>query len=233
MEWSMLFSVVTINLLLSSDNALAIAMTSRRLAPEYRQRAVRWGSLCAVILQIAITYMASLLLSIQFLKIIGGVVLAWIAAKMICSEDYGESVGAAESQCVSIWSAIRLIVIANLVMCLDNTLAVAAVAGSNTMLLSLGIVVSFPIIMWGSGLVANLLERFPVLIWLGSVFLGWTAGGIIASDASLLPILEYLGVSHTGISAFIALGISFMAWKEVALKSRATEGCGGSSKVGE
>ncbi|HWR44827.1 YjbE family putative metal transport protein [Sporomusa sp.] len=223
MEWSMLFSVVTINLLLSSDNALAIAMASRRLAPEYRQRAVRWGSLCAVVLQIGLTYMASLLLSIQYLKIVGGVVLALIAAKMISSDDCGDSVGAIESQCGNIWSAIRLIAVANLVMCLDNTLAVAAVAGNNAILLSLGILVSFPIIMWGSSLVASLLERFPVLIWIGSVFLGWTAGGIIASDSSVVPLLGYLGISHTGISAFIALGISFKAWREAMTKSRVDE----------
>ena len=223
MEWSVLFSVVTINLLLSSDNALAIAMASRRLAPEYRQKAVRWGSFCAVLLQICITYMASLLFAIQFLKIIGGAVLAWIAVKMICDEDYGSKDDTAEKQGVNIWSAIRIIAVANLVMCLDNTLAVAAVAGSNLLILSTGILASFPILMWGSGLVASLLERFPVLIWLGSVFLGWTAGGIIASDTSLVPLLEYLGVNHTDISAFIALGISFIAWREAVIKCRTNE----------
>lgn len=223
MEWSVLFSVVTINLLLSSDNALAIAMASRRLAPEYRQRAVRWGSFCAVLLQICITYVAFLLFAIQFLKLIGGVVLAWIAVKMICSEDYGDKSDATENQGVNIWAAIRIIAVANLVMCLDNTLAVAAVAGSNFLILSMGILASFPILMWGSGLIANLLERFPVLIWLGSVFLGWTAGGIIASDTSLISLLEYLGVNHTDISAFIALGISFMAWREAVIKCRTNE----------
>jgi YjbE family integral membrane protein len=223
MEWSVLLSVITINLLLSSDNALAIAMASRRLAPEYRQKAVRWGSFCAVLLQICITYMASLLFAIQFLKIIGGVVLAWIAVKMICGEDYGGKDDTAENQGINIWSAIKIIAVANLVMCLDNTLAVAAVAGSNFLILSMGILASFPILMWGSGLVASLLERFPVLIWLGSVFLGWTAGGIIASDTSLVPLLECLGVNHTDISAFIALGISFMAWREAVIRCRTNE----------
>lgn len=231
MDWSVLFSVVTINLLLSSDNALAIAMASRRLAPEYRSRAVRWGSVCAVVLQIVITYMASFLLSIQYLKIIGGVVLAWIAAKMIRDEGDEDTLeDAAEDKGTTLWSAIRLIVVANLIMCMDNVLAVAAVAGSDITLLGLGILVSFPIIMWGSTMVANLLERFPVLIWLGAVFLGWTAGGIIASDATLLPLLQQLGISHTGLSAFIALSISFVAWKEAALKNRVVQKDGAGDK---
>ena len=176
-----------------------------------------------MLLQICITYMASLLFAIQFLKIIGGVVLAWIAVKMICGEDYGGKDDTAENQGINIWSAIKIIAVANLVMCLDNTLAVAAVAGSNFLILSMGILASFPILMWGSGLVASLLERFPVLIWLGSVFLGWTAGGIIASDTSLVPLLECLGVNHTDISAFIALGISFMAWREAVIRCRTNE----------
>jgi YjbE family integral membrane protein len=219
MEWSVLISVITINLLLSSDNALAIALASRNLHPGHQKKALLWGSICAIVLQILLTYIASFLLSIPYLKITGGIVLAWVAAKMIMGDDQGEAQPTTDMY-ANYWCAIKAIVVANLVMSLDNVLAVAAIAGGNHMLLGLGILMSFPIIMWGSMLISNLLEKFPVLLWLGAVFLGWTAGGIASSEVNIVPLMAQYNISHTAVSAITALGISFVAWREAVVKAR-------------
>lgn len=222
MDLSMIFSVVTINLLLSSDNALAIAMASRNLEPNYRKKAVLWGSICAVLIQIMLTYAASLLLTIPYLKIAGGAVLAWIAAKMITDDETDDKDTKAAAQSSTLWGAIRAIAIANLIMSLDNVLAVAAVAEGNSLALGLGVIVSFPIIMWGSVLISSLLEKFPVLVWMGAVFLGWTAGGIISSDAIVAGALAYSNISQATVSAILSLGVSFLAWRTAMTKVRAS-----------
>lgn len=222
MDWSIIVSVVTINLLLSSDNALAIAMASRRVQPEYRKRALTWGSICAIVVQVILTYLAAYLLGIQYVKIFGGIILAWIAAKMII-DDGREQREPTVVSCQSLLCAVRAIAIANLVMSLDNVLAVAAVAEGNRWLLGLGLIISFPIIMWGSLLISGLLERFPVLVWLGAVFLGWTAGAIISSDSYVRTLLIQFDIGYTTMSALVALGISFLAWKTATEKLRVTE----------
>ena len=222
MDLSMILSVVTINILLSSDNALAIAMASHKLEPDYRKKAVLWGSICAVLIQIVLTYAASLLLTIPYLKIAGGVVLAWIAAKMITGDESADEDTRAAQQSGTLWGAVRAIVIANLIMSLDNVLAVAAVAEGNSLALALGVIVSFPIIMWGSVLISGLLEKFPVLVLMGAVFLGWTAGGIISSDAIVAGALAYSNISQATVSAILSLGVSFLAWRTAMTKVRAS-----------
>ena len=222
MDLSMILSVVTINILLSSDNALAIAMASHKLEPDYRKKAVLWGSICAVLIQIVLTYAASLLLTIPYLKIAGGVVLAWIAAKIITGDESADEDTRAAQQSGTLWGAVRAIVIANLIMSLDNVLAVAAVAEGNSLALALGVIVSFPIIMWGSVLISGLLEKFPVLVLMGAVFLGWTAGGIISSDAIVAGALAYSNISQATVSAILSLGVSFLAWRTAMTKVRAS-----------
>ena len=219
MELSMIVSVITINLLLSSDNALAIAMASRNLEPAHRKKAVFWGSVCAITLQIILTYIASFLLGIPYLKIVGGLVLAWIASKMIVDDNPAAECEANDIPC-SLAGAIRSIAIANIIMSLDNVLAVAAVAKGSSLLLGLGVLISFPIIMWGSVLISGLLEKFPVLVWMGAVFLGWTAGGIISSDAFVSSVLVRFNITHTTLPALIALAVSFLAWREASSKAR-------------
>ncbi|EAX47362.1 Integral membrane protein TerC [Thermosinus carboxydivorans Nor1] len=201
MEWSILLSIIMINLILSSDNALAIAMASRGLPSEQRKKAVLWGSIGAVVLQILLTFTASLLLSIPYLKIIGGVMLVWIAAKLFGAEET-EVIAQIESW--ELLPAIIKIMVANLVMSLDNVLAVAAIADGNFTLLGLGLVMSFPVIIWGSAVIVAILEKFPVVSWLGAIFLGWTAGGIISSDCSVAPLLDRYDISRFFFSTIAA-----------------------------
>ena len=219
MEWSVFLGVLTINILLSSDNALAIGMASRRLPLRYRRTAVLWGGMCAVIIQIIITYLTSLLLAIPFLKVAGGAVLAWIALKMTAEED-GAAAEDGNDGGGGLLAAVRLILLANIAMSLDNVLAVAAIAGDNSLVMFAGILAGCPVIMGGSALVAEVLERFPVLVWMGSVFLGWTAGSIIASDAAVQGLLQLVGAAGTGFPAFLALAVSFAAWRTASRKSR-------------
>jgi YjbE family integral membrane protein len=219
MDWSILIGVITINLILSSDNALAIAMASRNLEEKHQKKAFLWGSICAITLQILLTYVASYLLAIPGLKIAGGAVLAWIAAKMLLTDDV-EEIQIGQERCGDLWCAIKSIAVANLVMSLDNVLAVAAIANGNHLLLAAGILISFPVIMWGSMLITSLLEKFPALLWLGSVFLGWTAGGIVLSEPFIAPLLIKCNISQTTVSAMIALGISFVAWWQATSRSR-------------
>lgn len=219
MDVSVIISIVTINLLLSSDNALAIAMASRNLEPNCRKRAVLWGSICAVLAQILLTYAAVLLLSVPYLKLVGGIMLAWIAARMIIDDNVEGNNDTHISQ-HTLSGAVRAIAAANLIMSLDNVLAVAAVAGGNSVALGLGLLVSFPIIMWGSIFISNLLERWPVLIWLGSVFLGWTAGSIISTEHLITSFLMQYNINRTIVSALVALGISFVAWHKAVYKTQ-------------
>lgn len=217
MEWVSLASVIMINLVLSSDNALAIAMASRKIPFPYRRKAIVGGSICAVGMQILFTYMAALLLSIPYVKIGGGMLLSWIAYHLAATEDSQED-ECCERQCTSQFAAIKMIAAANIVMCLDNVLAVAAVAAGNTVALCAGLLISCPIIMGGSVAVAALMERFPIIIWVGAVFLGWTAGGIIVSDNAVMELLQRENVSSVCVQALFPILISYGAWRKAAEK---------------
>ena len=146
--------------------------------------------------------------------------LAWIALKMTSDGD-GATAEDGNDGGGSLLAAVRLILLANIAMSLDNVLAVAAIAGDNPLVMFAGVLAGCPIIMGGSAIVAEVLERFPVLVWLGSVFLGWTAGGIIASDAAVQGLLQLVGSAGTGFPAFLALAVSFAAWRTAYRKGRA------------
>lgn len=202
MEVSALFSVIVINIILSGDNALAIALASRNLPPKSQHIAVIGGSIIAVGLQIILTFTASILLTIPYLRIIGGIVLIYIAAKLLIAE-HPEIVE--QIQNCDLLPAIFKITLANLVMSLDNVLAVAAVSQGNVTVLSLGLLASCPVIIGGSTVIVALLEKFPIITWLGGIFLAWSAGGIIAADTTVAYYLAVFDLTHVHLSVFIAL----------------------------
>lgn len=201
MDWSTILSVVAVNLLLSSDNALAIAMATRNLLPNHKKTVLFLGSLGAVIMQILLTYMAAFLLAIPFLKILGGCILTWIAVNLLIADEDSIS---QPIESLDLLPMILKIMVANTIMSLDNVLAVAVIADCNPVFLGIGLLVSFPVIIAGSSIISGVLAKFPCIMWLGSLFLGWTSGGIIASEPYLAQYLDLYGLNHADVGAMFA-----------------------------
>ncbi|HTO64993.1 MAG TPA: TerC family protein [Bradyrhizobium sp.] len=176
--WLAVGKIIWINVLLSGDNALVIAMACRGLHGRHRLWGMVIGSGVAVVLLIAFTGIVAELMQLPYLKLIGGLALLVIAAKLLVPEDEDDEITAG----TTLWHAIRIVVIADIVMSLDNVIAVAAAANGQLSLLILGLAVSIPMIIAGAALIMLVLDRFPVLIWLGAMLLGWIAGDVIASD---------------------------------------------------
>jgi YjbE family integral membrane protein len=190
--WIDLLEIIGINILLSGDNAVVIALASRSLAEAQRKLAVIGGSAAAVILRIILCLIIEWVLKIPYLKLIGGILLLYIGVKLVIAEEAGEADVAAESH---LWGAIQTILIADAVMSLDNVVAIAAAAHDSVLLITLGLIISIPLIVYGSQMLLRVLTRFPILVILGGGLLGWVAGDIIVSDPFVhtrLPFNEHL-----------------------------------------
>jgi len=182
-----LLSIFAVNILLSGDNALVIALASRELPPKHQKMAILLGSGGAVVLRIILTLIAVFLLQIPFLKLIGGLLLFWIAVKLIVDdEDNNDAVEAKDN----LWGAVQTIIMADLVMSLDNVVAIAGVANGNMILIIVGLVISIPIVIWGSKLIGLLMKRWPITIIIGAGILGWTAGEMAIADKKIEPFLS-------------------------------------------
>ena len=189
--WIDLVQIIGINILLSGDNAVVIALASRSLPDHQRRMAVLGGSAAAVVLRITLCLIIESLLQVRFLKLIGGLLLIYIGINLLSDEENDDEIAAHSHM----WGAIRTILIADAVMSLDNVVAIAAAAHDSVLLITLGLVISIPLIVYGSQLMLRVLERFPILIVLGGGLLGWIAGEIILTDplvATHLPIDETL-----------------------------------------
>ena len=180
--WIGLMKIVWINIILSGDNAVVIALAARSLPAHQQKKAVFWGSGAAVVLRILLTVVAAKLLELSFLQIVGGCLLLWIGFQLLSDDEEEEG----ESKTYgSLMAAVRTILIADLVMSLDNVIAVAAAAQGNVVLLVLGLAISIPLVIFGSTLMIKLMERFPVIVLLGAALIGWVGGETIANDAVL------------------------------------------------
>lgn len=180
--WIGLVKIIWINIILSGDNAVVIALAARSLPPAQQRKAIFWGTAAAVILRIALTVVAAKLLELPYLQIVGGLLLLWIGVQLLGDDDGGEG---EEKHHGSLMSAIRTILIADLIMSLDNVIGVAAAANGNTTLLIIGLAIAIPIVIFGSTLMIKLMERFPVIITVGAGLIGWVAGEAIVSDKVL------------------------------------------------
>ncbi len=176
--WFDLLQIIGINILLSGDNAVVIALASRSLPASQRKVAVLGGSGAAVVLRIALCLIVASLLQVRYLKMVGGLLLLYIGIKLIVEEESNEDIAARSNM----WGAIRTILIADAVMSLDNVVAIAAAAHDSVLLIALGLLISIPLIVFGSQLMLKVLHRYPVLVMLGGGLLGWIAGEIIVSD---------------------------------------------------
>ena len=207
--WIGLLKIVWINIILSGDNAVVIALAARSLPPVQQNKAIAFGSGAAVVLRIVLTVVAAKLLELSFLQIIGGCLLLWIGLQLLTSgeEDEGASKGNG-----SMMTAIRTILIADLVMSLDNVIAVAAAAQGNMVLLILGLAISIPLVIFGSTLMIKLMERFPVIVILGAGLIGWVGGETIMNDKLLHgfvaanPVLHYVAAA-AGALLVVGLGL--------------------------
>lgn len=205
--WIGLVKIVWINIILSGDNAVVIALAARSLPPHQQRKAVFWGSGAAVVLRIALTVIAAKLLQLSFLQILGGCLLLWIGFQLLTDDDEGEG----ESKTYgSLMAAVRTILIADLVMSLDNVIAVAAAAQGSVLLLVMGLAISIPLVIFGSTLMIKLMERFPVIVLLGAALIGWVGGETIANDAALHdyaaahPALHYVAAA---LGAALVVGV--------------------------
>ena len=195
--WVGLGKIIWVNLLLSGDNAVVIALAARSLPPQQQKMAVLWGAGAAVVMRVILTIFAVALLTLPWLKIVGGVLLLWIGVKLLVPEEDEEEVASSDN----LWQAIKTILIADLVMSLDNVLAVAAAADSAAptpdmvamkyTLLVLGLGISIPIVIFGSTLMLKLMERWPVIITLGGALLGWIAGEMMVTDPAIDAWVEH------------------------------------------
>ena len=208
--WSAFGSIVLANIVLSGDNAVVIAMAARTLKPEQRSKAIFWGSAAAIIMRIVLTIVAIQLLSLPYLKLVGSVLLVYIGVDLLKGEEDGDGEG---REINGMMAAIRTILIADLVMSLDNVLAVAAAAKGNLPLLVLGLLVSIPLIIFGATLLTKVMERFPVIITIGAALLGFLAGEMLLTDPAVVSQFGVIS-DHTvtfggllGAVLVVALGI--------------------------
>ncbi|WP_019636263.1 TerC family protein [Paenibacillus fonticola] len=205
----LLFEILIINLVLSGDNAVVIAMASKNLPLQQRRQAVWWGAFAAVLMRCILTWVAVTLLKIPFIQAVGGLLLAMIAFKLLQNRE-----GASDQRgAATIFRAIKTILAADFIMSLDNVLAIAALADGDLAILVIGIAISIPIVVWGSNLIADWLQRFPILTLTGAGILGYTAGDMLLKDGILGSFLtRALPMFHTWIPLLIAAVIIIFGW---------------------
>jgi YjbE family integral membrane protein len=179
--WIALSQIVLINIVLSGDNAVVIALACRSLPPHQQKKAIVFGSVGAIVLRVVLTFFAVMLLDLPYLKLIGAAALLWIGVGLLKSDDGEENLEGHSN----LAAAIKTIVVADLVMSLDNVIGVAAAAKGNVMLLIVGLIISIPLIIFGSAILLRIMGRFPVIITLGAGLLGWVAGEMALSDPAI------------------------------------------------
>src|ERR1700741_2579027 len=187
--WVAVGKIIWINILLSGDNALVIALACRGLEPKQRLWGMIFGAGAAVVLRIIFTFIVVTLMSLPYLKLVGGLALLVIAAKLLVPENEDEQ---GVESAAHLWAAIQIVVVADIVMSLDNVIAVAAAANGSVPLLVLGLAISIPLIVAGAALIMALLTRLPILVWAGAALLGWIAGDVMATDPAVEPKLNAL-----------------------------------------
>lgn len=222
--WVAVGQIILIDILLGGDNAVVIALACRQLPENQRLKGILWGTAGAILLRVALIAFAISLLKVPFLKIAGAALLIWIGVKLITphDEDAHGNIQASDK----LWSAVKTVIVADLVMSIDNVIAIAGAAQNageqhQMALVILGLVVSIPIIVWGSQIVLKLMDRFPVIILLGGMLLGWIAGGMFQTDPMLKDLIPQEQSWHYALGAAGALLVLVIGQ---ALKARRARG---------
>jgi YjbE family integral membrane protein len=212
---SQVLSIVLIDLILAGDNAVVIALAVRSLPRKQRILGIILGSGAAVLLRVVLTFFAAQLLNIRFLKLTGGILIAWVAVKLFMQGTEEKKIGEA----ANLWQAIRLIVFADLIMSTDNVLAVAGASHGNAFLLIFGLALSIPFVVGTSTFLSMLMDKYPVIIYIGSAVLGKVAGDMIITDPWVHQTLQPSKIVDYGVMALFAIGVIVVGkllarWKE-------------------
>ena len=222
-----LLQIIWIDILLSGDNAVVIAMACRSLPPHRQKLGIGLGAATAVVLRIIFATIITYLLAIPYLRIVGGVLLLWIAVKLVRAGDEDENHIPAQA---SLFGAVRTIAVADAVMSLDNVVAIAAAAKGNISLFVIGLLISIPFVVGGASLVSTLIQRFPALVWFGGALLGWISGEMIASDPAVVSLMHSVGAAYgphealhyaaalLGALVVVAAGCILSRWNAPAAK---------------
>ena len=205
--WVALWKIIVANIILSGDNAVVIAMACHNLSERYRRPAIMFGSAGAIVLRIVFCAVIGFLLSVPYLKLVGGALLLWIGVKLVLQEDDEANIKAHDN----IWAAIWTIIVADAVMSLDNAIAIAAAARGDFVLIIIGLVISIPIIIVGATLISKLLDRFPWIGLVGAALIGWIAGEVMAGDG------KYETIDAAGKLIEVIKPGSIAAWLEARL----------------
>jgi YjbE family integral membrane protein len=201
---SSLLSIVIIDLILAGDNAVVIALAVRALPKEQRKKGIIYGSLAAVLLRVALTFFVARMLTMSYVKLIGGIVIIWIAVKLFVEDE--EAVES-HKEAATLWHAVRLIVIADISMALDNMLAVGAASNGNLLLLIFGLGLSVPFIVFTSSLLSLLMDKFPVIIYIGAALLGKIGGEMIITDPLISGFIVPTKLVTYSVELFFAVGV--------------------------
>jgi YjbE family integral membrane protein len=210
--WIAVGQIIMIDILLGGDNAVVIALACRKLPPAQRLKGIIWGTAGAIILRVVLIFFALTLLSIPFLKVVGALLLLWIGVKLLVPDEDGHGDVAASDK---LWAAVKTIIVADLVMSVDNVIAIAGAAqgsGEHQMVLVVfGLLVSIPIIVWGSQLVIKLMDRFPVIITAGGMLLGWIAGTMAVTDPAIVGYMPLASAPVEGQLPDVVAGVRYSA----------------------
>lgn len=211
--WIAVLQIIAIDIMLGGDNAVVIALACRKLPPEQRKKGIFWGVVGAIGLRVGLIYFALQLLALPYLKIVGALLLLWIGVKLLVPEDDNHD---AIDGGTTLMAAIKTIIVADAVMSLDNVIAVAGASHGSIVLVTFGILVSIPIVVWGSKLVLTLMDRFPFVITLGAALLGWIAGGMLLTDPAMpVSVSQTVPMAHYTFAA-LGAGLVVLTGKWVA-----------------
>ena len=216
--WTALLKIIGVNIVLSGDNAVVIALAARSLPEKQQKQAIFWGSAAAIVLRIVLTLFAVKLLEFPWLKLVGSIALLWIGVKLLVPEDGGDDIDASDNML----QAIKTILIADLVMSLDNVIAVAAAAGGHWGLMIVGLAISIPLVIFGATLLVKVMERWPVVVTIGAALIGFVAGEMAWEDGGVASFTSQFPHSFKYISA--AAGALFVVGLGKYLGGKAERG---------
>ncbi|WP_130618449.1 TerC family protein [Dyella amyloliquefaciens] len=203
-----LLAIVLLDLVLAGDNAIVIALAARNLPRDIQKKAVLWGTVGAIAVRLAMTGIVVYLLELPGLMLAGGLLLLPIAWKLLKSDDKPHDVGAA----ANFWAAMRTIIVADALMGLDNVLAIAGASKGHMSLVVIGLAISVPLVVWGSTLILRLIERFPIIIYIGAAAIAWTSARMISHDHWLSPWFDAHGWATYTLDAVLVLGVCLGGW---------------------
>ena len=212
--WLAVGQIIMIDILLGGDNAVVIALACRKLPAKQRTMGILWGTAGAIVLRVILIFFALTLLKISFLKLVGAALLIWIGIKLLLPEDEDEHANIQASD--KLWAAVKTVIVADFVMSLDNVIAIAGAAegaggGHQMPLVIFGLLVSIPIIVWGSQLVIKLMDRYPIIITAGGMLLGWIAGTMAVTDPAVLPYLPTVAAEKAGAAPEVVATVRYAA----------------------